>query len=103
MDRAIMILLPQLLQTLSHYDTSAVLMNSAHTDLPFSMSSKTRLTERQVARFPGDGLFERVARAVCRAGCLPRKELFEAWEMARRIRRRFRGGRIVDLAAGHGL
>jgi len=40
---------------------------------------------------------------VCEAGCLPRKELFEAWEMARRIRRVFRGGRIVDLAAGHGL
>jgi hypothetical protein len=34
---------------------------------------------------------------------LPRKELFEAWEMARRVRRLFRGGRVVDLAAGHGL
>jgi hypothetical protein len=44
-----------------------------------------------------------VARAVCHAGCLPRKELYEAWEVARRIRRRLRGGRIVDLAAGHGL
>jgi hypothetical protein len=40
---------------------------------------------------------------VCHAGCLPRKELYEAWEMARRIRRVFRDGRIVDLAAGHGL
>lgn len=44
-----------------------------------------------------------MARAVCRAGCLPRKELYEAWEVARRTRRLFRGGRIVDLAAGHGL
>jgi len=44
-----------------------------------------------------------VARAVCHAGCLPRKELYEAWEMARRVRRLFRGGRIVDLGAGHGL
>jgi len=69
----------------------------------FSMSSKARLTERDLGRFSGDTLFERVARAVCRAGCLPRKELYEAWEIARRIRRRFRGGRIVDLAAGHGL
>jgi hypothetical protein len=34
---------------------------------------------------------------------LPRKELYEAWETARRVRRRFRGGRVVDLAAGHGL
>jgi hypothetical protein len=56
-----------------------------------------------VERFAGDTLFDRVARAVCAAGCLPRKELFEAWEMARRVRRLFRGGRIVDLAAGHGL
>ena len=40
---------------------------------------------------------------MCRAGCLPRKELYEAWEMARRVRRLFRGGRIIDLGAGHGL
>jgi len=69
----------------------------------FSMSSKARLTERDLGRFSGSTLFERLARAVCLAGCLPRKELYEAWEMARRIRRRFRGGRIVDFAAGHGL
>jgi hypothetical protein len=44
-----------------------------------------------------------VARASCRAECLPRKELYEAWEMARRVRRLFRGGRVIDLGAGHGL
>ena len=44
-----------------------------------------------------------LARAVCHAGCLPRKELYEAWEVARRARRLFRGGRVVDLGAGHGL
>ena len=69
----------------------------------FSPSSRGRLTDRDVGRFPGDTLFHRVARAVCHAGCLPRKELYEAWEMARRVRRLFRGGRIVDLGAGHGL
>ena len=69
----------------------------------FSISSKARLTDRDLDRFPGNTLFDRLARAVCHAGCLPRKELYEAWEMARRVRRRFRGGRIVDLAAGHGL
>lgn len=53
--------------------------------------------------FPGDTLFDRIARAVCRAGFLPRKELYEAWEVARRVHRRFRGGRVVDLACGHGL
>ncbi len=56
-----------------------------------------------LGRFPGDTLFERVARAVCRAGSLPRKELYEAWEVARRVRRLFRGGRVVDLGGGHGL
>lgn len=53
--------------------------------------------------FPGKTLFARIARTVCRAGVLPRKELYEAWETARRVRRRFRGGRVVDLACGHGL
>lgn len=53
--------------------------------------------------FAGESLFDRIARAVCRAGCLPRKELYEAWEVARRVHRRFRGGRVVDLASGHGL
>ncbi|HXD21196.1 MAG TPA: methyltransferase [Vicinamibacterales bacterium] len=71
--------------------------------MTFSHSSKGRLTNRDLERFPGDSLFDRLARSVCHAGCLPRKELYEAWEMARRIRRVFRGGRIVDLAAGHGL
>jgi SAM-dependent methyltransferase len=66
-------------------------------------SSKNRLNERLLPQFPGDGLFDRVARSVCRAGCLPRKELYEAWEVARRVRRRFRGGRVIDLACGHGL
>lgn len=66
-------------------------------------SSTNRLTEKMIERFAGKTLFDRVARAVCRAGCLPRKELYEAWEVARRVRRRFRGGRVVDLACGHGL
>ena len=69
----------------------------------FSPSSRGRLTDRDLDRFPDDTLFHRVARAVCHAGCLPRKELYEAWEMARRVRRLFRGGRVVDLGAGHGL
>jgi len=61
------------------------------------------LTERDLERFPGATLFDSVARAVCRAGCLPRKELYEAWEVGRRVRRLFRGGRVVDLCAAHGL
>lgn len=66
-------------------------------------SSRNRLNHRHLHLFEEETLFHHIARAVCRAGCLPRKELFEAWEMARRVRRRFRGGRVVDLACGHGL
>lgn len=55
------------------------------------------------SHFPSESLFDRVARAVCAAGVLPRKELYEAWEVARTARRRFRGGRVVDLCAGHAL
>jgi len=66
-------------------------------------SSRNYLNSRHLGRFPGDSLFDRIARSVCQAGCLPRKELYEAWEVARRVRRRFRGGRVVDLACGHGL
>ena len=66
-------------------------------------SSRSRLTEQLLPAFAGETLFDAIGRAVCHAHCLPRKELFEAWEVARRVRRRFRGGRIVDLACGHGL
>jgi hypothetical protein len=68
-----------------------------------SPASRSRLTEHDLDRFSRATLFDRIARALCHARCLPRKELFEAWEVARRSRRLFRGGRIVDLAAGHGL
>jgi hypothetical protein len=69
----------------------------------FSPSSRARLTSHDLGRFPGRTLLDRTARVVCHAGCLPRKELYESWEVARRVRRRFRGGRIVDIGGGHGL
>ncbi len=71
--------------------------------MTFSPASKNRLTEYDLDRFAGRSLFDRIGRAVCRAACLPRKELYEAWETARRVRRLFRGGRVVDLGGGHGL
>lgn len=71
--------------------------------MAFDPGSRSRLTPRDAARFGGETLFDRVGRVVSDADCLPRKELFEAWEVARRVRRRFRGGRVIDLAAGHGL
>jgi hypothetical protein len=69
----------------------------------FDPKSRSLLTRRDLGRFPGETLFARVARAVCEAERLPRKELFESWEFARRVRRRLRGRRVVELAAGHGL
>lgn len=73
------------------------------TDATFSPASRGRLTHHDVGRFPSETLFDRLGRAVCQAEALPRKELYEAWELARRARRLFRGGRVVDLGCGHGL
>jgi hypothetical protein len=74
-------------------------------DLPrsFDPGSRSRLGPRDLPRFRSSSLFDTVARVVCEAECLPRKELYEAWEVARRTRRRLRGGRVIDLACGHGL
>jgi hypothetical protein len=65
--------------------------------------SKNRLTPAMRARFSADTLFDRVARTLCAASVLPRKELYETWEVARRARRRFTGGVVLDACAGHGL
>lgn len=79
-------------------------MPLSHPETPrFSPSSRERLSSHDLERFPGATLFDRVGRALCGADCLPRKELYENWEVARRVRRLFRGGRVVDLGAGHGL
>lgn len=71
--------------------------------MSFNRGSKERLTPYDLGRFTGGRLFDRIGRAVCDAACLPRKELYEAWETARRVRRVCRGGRVVELAGGHGL
>ena len=69
----------------------------------FDPSSRSRLNLHDLPRFTEATLFHRIARVLCAADCLPRKELFESWEVARRARRRLRGTRVVDLACGHGL
>lgn len=71
--------------------------------MTFAHGASDRLTRHDVGRFASDTLFDRLGRALCAAGVLPRKELYEAWEVARRLRRRVRGGRVVDVAGGHGL
>lgn len=71
--------------------------------MAFSHGARDRLTRHDLDRFAGTTLFDRLGRVVCCVGKLPRKELYEVWEVARRVRRWCRGGRIVDVAGGHGL
>jgi len=66
-------------------------------------SSRARLTSRTVSEFPGETLHDRLGRVVSRAACLPRKEFFESWAVAKRVRRRVSGRPLLELAAGHGL
>lgn len=69
----------------------------------FDPSSRARLNHHDLQHFQGPTFFHSIARVLCQASCIPRKELFESWEFARRTRRRYRGGRVLDLACGHGL
>ena len=71
--------------------------------MSYDPSSRERLTPYDLRRFGDDTLFHKIGRVLCEAACLPRRELFEAWEVARRARRRLRGRRVVDLACGHAL
>ena len=98
----------------------------------FRMASRSRLTPMDARRFPGDDAFSTIARAVCDADALPRKELFETWHAAIAITdalgptsldadattttktktttstgpaatKRRRHRRVMDLAGGHGF
>ena len=66
-------------------------------------ASRTRLNRFASHHFVGETLFARLGQAVCAAEALPRKEFFESWEVAKKLRHRFRGRPIVELAAGHGF
>ncbi len=65
--------------------------------------SRNKLSPSHARHYAGDTLLDAIGRAVCAADCLPRKELHESWEMAVRVKERFRGGRVVDLCCGFGL
>ena len=73
------------------------------TDDRRDQGTKKRLRPGAQRHYPTNSAFDRIARVVCRTGCIPRKELYESWEIAKRVRRHLRGSRIVDLACGHGL
>jgi len=66
-------------------------------------SSRKRLHPGSAKNFPADTAHDRIARALCAANCIPRKELFESWSFVHRIRRRLDALVVWDLCAGHGL
>jgi hypothetical protein len=76
---------------------------AVESEVRFKQASRSLLSRHDLGRFTGATLFDTIGRELCEADCIPRKELFESWEVARRVRRRFRGRRVVDLACGHGL
>jgi hypothetical protein len=65
--------------------------------------SRKRLHPGSAKNFPADTVHDRIARALCEAYCLPRKEFFESWSFVNRIRRRIDATVVWDLCAGHGL
>lgn len=66
---------------------------------------RNKLQPRHALEFQSqDGLFDQFARAVCQAGVIPRKELFETWAMALYVHHYFPTvTRTADLACSHGL
>lgn len=69
----------------------------------WSRRSRSRLNSHDLKYFPTDSLLDRIGQTLCMGSRLPRKELFESWEVAKRVARHIKGGPIYDLAGGHGL
>jgi SAM-dependent methyltransferase len=67
------------------------------------VGSRNKLTPSHARLYPGSSTLDVLGRALCAVGCLPRKELHEAWEMGSLVTRHLRGGRVVDLCCGYGL
>lgn len=66
-------------------------------------ASRSRLHPGCAPLFPSANLRDRVARALCEARCLARRELFESWSFVDRVRRHLDAPVVWDLGAGHGL
>ncbi len=77
--------------------------DAVSTEEPRDLGSKKSLRPGAQCHYPSPSAFDRIARTVCRVGRIPRKELYESWEIVKRVRRHLRGTRIIDLACGHGL
>ncbi len=64
---------------------------------------RARLSPSGLGHFQGDGLPNKLARALCVRHALPIKELFESFEFFERVRRSVRRPQVTDLCCGHGL
>lgn len=64
---------------------------------------RTRLGPLDAQLFPGEGLGDRFARALCELHALPFKEVLEAFEFFARCRKAIRGTEVLDACCGHGL
>ncbi len=71
--------------------------------------SRNKLKRSHARHYPGPGLVDEIGRALCKAECLPRKELHEAYEVSRLVTERFSAGgsrvsgRVLALCAGFGV
>eukprot|EP00976_Prorocentrum_cordatum_P036256 738172-Prorocentrum_minimum.AAC.2 len=73
-------------------------------------SSRKKLVKKHIELFEGNQPMDELARAICEAECVPRKELFEAIEVGIRIHEHFSSSSghlkypyIIDACSGHGL
>ena len=89
-------LLPEMVELLAH-------PAAAELQRPGALG-RAKLGRRHLPLFAGASVLDRLGRAACEAGVVPRKELFECMAVAQLVHARFPGvARVVDLCSGHGL
>lgn len=67
------------------------------------INNRGYISPRSAARFSGDGLCERFARALGERRAVRFKEVLEAIEFFAAVRKRVRTDTVLDVCAGHGL
>ena len=75
---------------------------------PSSSAARSKLARRHLPLFNTSSLIDRIGRAVCETGVVPRKELFECFATATHIHTHWQRHypevrRVVDCCSGHGL
>ena len=69
----------------------------------FKLSSRKKLSKNHIKLFPKDNFMHKLARTICKLELVAAKEFFEAWEVAKQVKPKLSGKRIIDFAGGHGL